>query len=320
MQKYLVGGAVRDKLLGREVKDRDWVVVNSSPEEMLKLGFSKVGADFPVFLHPESNEEYALARVERKDGHGYHGFSADWKNVSLEEDLSRRDLSINAMAEDEDGNIIDPFRGMDDLVNKKLRAVSPAFKEDPVRALRAIRFLARFGPEWSLDPLLEVYIHEMLEAKEFDHIPAERFVLEMEKALSEEHWQLFFSHPLVEEIMVQKFGRYMEAFDLEEGHWLVQLADARLSQFFRIAGFSSEMIMKADVAESVHLGEYKALLAMHRRKPHLVNDVVHLFDPALADRLSESAELKFADFHEKGQDPRESRLAMEDAQLEIVRG
>lgn len=320
MQKFLVGGAVRDKLLGREVKDRDWVVVGSSPEEMLRLGFSQVGADFPVFLHPESGEEYALARRERKSGKGYHGFEVEFdSSVSLEEDLGRRDLSINAMAEDEDGNIFDPFGGMDDLVNKRLRPVSDAFKEDPVRVLRAVRFLARFGPEWSLDRSVKMFAADMIENGDFKAVPRERFLLEFEKALSEDHWQLFVGHPLIEEVMLHALGDFLDGVsDLDEGHWLVQLADQGAARFFEKLGASNQMLFDLRVAEAVHQGDMKSLLALARRKLWAAQRVVSLSDPDLADRLGLAMMASFMDFHEEGQDPRESRLAMEAAQLEML--
>ena len=144
----MVGGAVRDELLGLPVKDRDWVVVGSTPEEMVRRGYRPVGADFPVFLHPETHEEYALARTERKSGKGYRGFTvhAD-PGVTLEEDLRRRDLTVNAIARGPDGTLVDPFGGARDLQAKVLRHVSEAFAEDPVRVLRVARFAARFGFE-----------------------------------------------------------------------------------------------------------------------------------------------------------------------------
>ncbi len=146
MQIYRVGGAVRDKLLGLPVKDHDWVVVGSTPELMKQQGFQPIGRDFPVFLHPETREEYALARTERKSGHGYAGFTFHTSStVTLEEDLLRRDLTINAMAEDESGNIIDPYGGQKDLAQRQLRNVSPAFQEDPLRILRVARFAARLN-------------------------------------------------------------------------------------------------------------------------------------------------------------------------------
>lgn len=150
---YLCGGAVRDMLMGLEPKDRDYVVVGSSPEEMLAVGFSRVGADFPVFLHPETGEEYALARREKKTGTGYLGFTSEFcADVTLEEDLGRRDISINSMAMDDEGNIVDPYNGQEDLKNKVLRHTSNAFEEDPVRVLRLARFRARLGSEWTIAP------------------------------------------------------------------------------------------------------------------------------------------------------------------------
>ena len=148
MKTYLVGGAVRDKRLGLPVSDRDWCVVGSTPDEMLALGYKPVGRDFPVFLHPESGEEYALARTERKTGSGYHGFNfhAD-PNIGIEDDLRRRDLTVNAMAIGEDGVLTDPFGGAHDLDARILRHVSEAFVEDPVRILRVARFAARFSAQ-----------------------------------------------------------------------------------------------------------------------------------------------------------------------------
>ena len=146
MKTYLVGGSVRDQLLGLPTRDKDWVVVGASPEQMLELGFRSVGKDFPVFLHPKTNEEYALARTERKVAPGYKGFAIHASpDVTLEQDLARRDLTINAIAQSPDGKLIDPYNGQADLKNKCLRHVSPAFTEDPVRVLRIARFAARFG-------------------------------------------------------------------------------------------------------------------------------------------------------------------------------
>lgn len=144
MKTYLVGGAVRDKLLGLKVTDRDWVVVGADINTMLNAGYQQVGADFPVFLHPKTHEEYALARTERKSGQGYTGFVCDFTpDVTLEEDLLRRDLTINAIAQAEDGTLVDPYGGQQDLEARLLRHVSPAFVEDPLRVLRVARFAAR---------------------------------------------------------------------------------------------------------------------------------------------------------------------------------
>ena len=181
MKIYLVGGAVRDKLLGIPVKDRDWVVVGSTPDEMKKKGFKQVGKDFPVFINPKTGEEYALARTERKSGHGYTGFEFDTNsNVTLEEDLARRDLTINAIAQDEDGNLIDPFNGQEDIKNKKLRHVSDAFSEDPLRVLRVARFYAKFG-DFIVVPETVDKIKEIVESGELEYLTPERKWLEIYK-------------------------------------------------------------------------------------------------------------------------------------------
>jgi tRNA nucleotidyltransferase (CCA-adding enzyme) len=189
MEIYLVGGAVRDKLLGLTPQERDWVVVGATAEEMLALGYQQVGKDFPVFLHPETHDEYALARTERKTAPGYKGFSvhAD-SSVTLEEDLLRRDLTINAMAESADGKIIDPYHGQLDLEAKILRHVSPAFSEDPVRILRVARFAARFSHlGFTVAPETYALMQEMVEAGEVDALVPERVWQEFEKALREKH-------------------------------------------------------------------------------------------------------------------------------------
>lgn len=184
---YLVGGAVRDRLLGREQKDRDYVVVGSSPEQMQAAGFRPVGADFPVFLHPVTQQEYALARTERKSGHGYAGFTFHTGiEVTLEEDLCRRDFTINAIAEDADGRLIDPFDGCGDLQRRLLRHVSPAFAEDPVRILRAARFMARFAPlGFSVAPETLALMRTMVDNGEIDHLVPERVWQELRRALVE---------------------------------------------------------------------------------------------------------------------------------------
>ena len=182
MKTYLVGGAIRDRLLGFEPKERDWVVVGSSPQEMKSKGFRQVGKDFPVFIHPQTGEEYALARTERKSGHGYSGFDFDINsNVTLEEDLERRDLTINAIAEDEHGTLIDPFDGQKDIENKKLRHVSDAFSEDPLRVLRLARFKVRFD-DFEIAPETLDKVTEIIESTELDHLTGERVWLEMYKS------------------------------------------------------------------------------------------------------------------------------------------
>ena len=194
MQTYLVGGAVRDELLGIDVKDRDWVVVGATPDEMLAKGFKQVGADFPVFLHPRTREEYALARTERKQGRGYHGFSVySAPDVTLEEDLKRRDLTINAMARDECGELVDPFHGLEDLQARQLRHVSPAFAEDPLRILRTARFAARFRPMgFEVHPDTMTLMRQMVAEGEVDHLVPERVWQEIQRALHEQEPGTFF--------------------------------------------------------------------------------------------------------------------------------
>ena len=193
MKTYLVGGAVRDKLLGRTVTENDWVVVGSSPEEMHRLGFTPVGKDFPVFLHPHTKEEYALARTERKTGKGYGGFSFYCgEEVTLEDDLIRRDLTINAMAEDEYGNIIDPYNGQQDLSDRLLRHVAPAFAEDPVRILRIARFAARYHAlGFKVADDTTALMRTMVANGEVDHLVAERIWKETERALGEPNPEIF---------------------------------------------------------------------------------------------------------------------------------
>jgi tRNA nucleotidyltransferase (CCA-adding enzyme) len=186
MQTYVVGGAVRDELLGLQVKDRDYVVVGSTPEAMEANGFKPVGKDFPVFLHPQTHEEYALARTERKTAKGYKGFAVHAApEVTLEEDLARRDLTINAIAKDTDGKLIDPFNGLADIQSKTLRHVSDAFAEDPVRILRAARFAARFT-EFTVAPETMTLMQHMVDAGEVDALVSERVWQELAKGLMEQ--------------------------------------------------------------------------------------------------------------------------------------
>lgn len=192
---YLVGGAVRDELLGLPVTDRDWVVIGSTPEKMQERGFTPIGNDFPVFLHPHSNEEYALARTERKSGRGYKGFTvyADEK-VTLEQDLLRRDLTINAIAKDHNGNLIDPYNGIADLKARHLRHVSAAFSEDPLRILRTARFAARFHPQgFEVHPGTLKLMQEMTRRGELDTLVAERIWKELSTALLAATPSIFFT-------------------------------------------------------------------------------------------------------------------------------
>lgn len=194
MKYYLVGGAVRDQLLGYPYSERDWVVVGATPEQMLALGFKPVGKDFPVFLHPDTNEEYALARTERKSGRGYHGFVCySSPDVTLEEDLARRDLTINAIARADDGELIDPYGGRADLEQRVLRHVAPAFAEDPLRVLRVARFAARYfhlGFRVAAETL--ALMRDIVASGEITHLVAERVWKEMARALLEPDPEIFF--------------------------------------------------------------------------------------------------------------------------------
>jgi len=186
MQTYIVGGAVRDELLGFAVKDKDYVVVGSTPEAMLAAGFKPVGKDFPVFLHPETRDEYALARTERKTAKGYKGFAIHASpEVTLEQDLARRDLTINAIARADDGQLVDPFNGIADIKSKTLRHVSDAFAEDPVRILRVARFSARLV-DFNVAPETLLLMRQMVEAGEVDALVAERVWQELAKGLMEQ--------------------------------------------------------------------------------------------------------------------------------------
>ncbi len=194
METYLVGGAVRDRLLGLEVRERDWVVVGATADELLKQGYKEVGRSFPVFLHPETQEEYALARRETKTAPGYRGFEVEFgPEVTLEEDLMRRDLTINAMAEDHAGRLVDPYGGERDLAEKVLRHVSPAFREDPVRILRVARFAARFdGRGFGIAPETMALMGEMVAQGEAAALVPERVWQETVRALGEDAPQRFF--------------------------------------------------------------------------------------------------------------------------------
>lgn len=192
MQIYKVGGCIRDKLLGLPVNDNDFVVVGSTPEEMTKMGFKPVGSDFPVFLHPNTHEEYALARSEKKVSQGYRGFTFQASpDISLAEDLKRRDLTINAIAEDEDGQLIDLFDGLTDLKNKVIRHVSNSFVEDPLRVLRAARFSAKLNFEVAEDTM--DLMKKIVESGELKTLSEERVWAEVHKALMTKYSSNFFN-------------------------------------------------------------------------------------------------------------------------------
>jgi tRNA nucleotidyltransferase (CCA-adding enzyme) len=192
MQVYLVGGAIRDSLIGIPTQDKDWVVIGASPEDMLAKGFKPIGKDFPVFLHPDTNEEYALARTEKKTAKGYKGFKFYYdKNVTLEQDLQRRDLTINAIAQDENGELIDPFNGQQDIENRTLRHVSAAFNEDPVRILRIARFACKLV-DFNVAPQTNLLMKTMVDNGEVDALVKERIWKELSRALTYQSPSRFF--------------------------------------------------------------------------------------------------------------------------------
>lgn len=231
MEVYLVGGAVRDELLGLPVKERDWVVVGSSAEEMVSLGYRQVGRDFPVFLHPETGEEYALARTERKKGSGYYGFEVHASpDVSLKDDLLRRDLTINAMAKSQSGDIIDPHGGQPDLKARSLRHVSAAFVEDPLRILRVARFAARFARQgFSIAEETMRLMHDMVRTGELREISAERIWEETLGALATDSPGVFFSTLHRLQALEQIFGEVGCAFSVESARTSALLALERIS-------------------------------------------------------------------------------------------
>lgn len=233
MKIYLVGGAVRDKLLGLPIQERDWVVVGASANDMLALGYRSVGKDFPVFLHPETKEEYALARTERKIKPGYTGFQFDTSlNVTLEEDLQRRDLTINAMAETEEGQLIDPFQGKKDLDNKILRHVSQAFVEDPVRILRVARFAARF-PDFQVAPETNELMKKMVVSGEVDALVPERVWKELERALKEKSPERFFQVLAACDALSKLFPVFSNLQGLERAASLSTDPEVRFASLFK---------------------------------------------------------------------------------------
>jgi len=207
---FLVGGAVRDLLMGFNPKDKDYLVINTEPEELADLGFEQVGADFPVFLHPETGEEFALARKERKTGLGYNGFDVEVKGVSVEEDLMRRDLTINAMAINYKGDLIDPFGGYVDIKSKLLKHVGIHFKEDPVRILRTARFAARYN--FSVHKETIDFMSEIIENGEFDNLTKERVWKEFEKVINEPYLENFFSS-LRDIGAIEKLGKFKTIYN-----------------------------------------------------------------------------------------------------------
>ena len=209
MKIYLVGGAVRDTLLGIPVKERDWVVVGSTPEEMIDLGYKQVGTDFPVYLHPDNKEEYALARTERKSGHGHKGFVTDAEqSITLEEDLKRRDITINAIAKAENGDLIDPYKGEEDIKNRVLRKVSNAFQEDPLRVLRVARFASQLKYlGFSIEKETLKTMKSISQSEELNTLPRERIWQETYKALKERNPEEYFKVLIQSEAIYKLVGK-----------------------------------------------------------------------------------------------------------------
>ena len=239
MKVYLVGGAVRDQIMGLTVKDRDYVVVGSTSEEMVKLGYKPVGKDFPVFLHPKTHYEYALARTERKVSKGYKGFKVyASKEVTLEEDLERRDLTINAIAKDKRGQFIDPFNGIDDIRKKILRHVSSAFVEDPIRVLRIARFSARFH-QFKIHPTTQTILKKIVKNKEIEAVASERVWHEISVGLLEKKSHFMFDvlhqcralQVLIPEINYVKNKNYIKR-SLEYGNKFKYSLDIKAAIFF----------------------------------------------------------------------------------------
>jgi tRNA nucleotidyltransferase (CCA-adding enzyme) len=259
VKTYVVGGAVRDELLGLPIQDRDHVVVGATPDEMVRAGYKPVGRDFPVFLHPQTHEEYALARTERKSGRGYKGFTVYASpEVTLEDDLRRRDLTINAMAKDEDGRLIDPFGGQKDLQDGVLRHVSDAFAEDPVRILRVARFAARFG--FSVAPETLALMQRMVESGETDYLVPERVWQEFSRGLMEKAPERMFD-------VLEACGLRARLFP--EIHSLGRLQGSLAQRFARLAWPLKEAEVEAlcqrlRVPNEVH---ELALLASRTRVP-----------------------------------------------------
>jgi len=246
MDIYLVGGAVRDQLLKLPVKERDWVVVGANAQQLLDLGYKPVGKDFPVFLHPQTHEEYALARTERKTGPGYSGFEFHAaEDVTLEQDLLRRDLTINAIAQDDNGHLIDPYQGQEDLKNGVLRHVSPAFAEDPVRILRVARFAARFARfGFHVAHSTNALMREMVENGEVDALVAERVWAETQKALGEDQPTRFFE-------VLRGCGALTRIFPVIDTGWTDQDGDSHSMETpvfcMQVLQQSAELSEHADV-------------------------------------------------------------------------
>ncbi len=281
MEIYLVGGAVRDELLGRPIEERDWVVVGGTAEELLRRGYRQVGRDFPVFLDPETHEEYALARTERKTGPGHTGFETyAGGDVTLEADLRRRDLTINAMARAADGTIIDPWGGQQDLASRTLRHVSEAFAEDPLRVFRVARFAARL-PDFSVAPQTHALMRSMCELGVVDELPAERVWNELDVALGTQAPARFF-------VVLAGCGGLAHWFPEVEPH--VASLERLFSSFDEALDRFGALGRLLTVEEAVALG---ARLKVSRHHARLIDQVAH-HGAVLADWSHQSARAVYA--------------------------
>ncbi len=296
MQVYLVGGAVRDALLGRDVKERDYVVVGATPEQLISQGYQQVGKDFPVFLHPQSKEEYALARTERKQGQGYTGFICDFApDVTLEQDLVRRDLTVNAIAQAQDGSLVDPFSGQQDLENRVLRHVSDAFSEDPLRILRVARFAARYHYlGFTIAPETQSLLTEMVKAGELNTLTAERVWLECEKSLSDGAFSEFLN------VLASIHGLYVISPELES-KWCDELYRTLQARFAYAneQQISDTALLFSQVTLALSSNEIKAI-ASNIRLPNEVRDLA-LFSQTHQTSLSAekpTSETVFACFNQ----------------------
>jgi len=259
MKIYLVGGAVRDEHLSRPIKERDWVVVGATPEQMLKQGYQQVGKQFPVFLHPKTKEEYALARSEIKTDKGYQGFEFNTStNITLEEDLIRRDITINAMAKDSQNNLIDPYNGLKDLKNRILRHVSPAFQEDPVRLLRVARFLSRFKQyDFTIAKETWELLNAMVNNGEVDALVPERVWKEWERALSEPNPECFIDTL----VQCQAWPRIIEEFPQasKQQNQLTTLVNLTTNPIIRFAGSIQDLAQESKTPSKDLKQQVKAL-------------------------------------------------------------
>ncbi|MFI4869850.1 MAG: multifunctional CCA tRNA nucleotidyl transferase/2'3'-cyclic phosphodiesterase/2'nucleotidase/phosphatase [Steroidobacterales bacterium] len=282
MQVYLVGGAIRDELLGLPAPERDWVVVGATPEELQRAGYRAVGREFPVFLHPDTGEEYALARLERKTGPGYRGFETQFSpEVTLEQDLQRRDLTINAMARGLDGILVDPYGGRRDLEQRLLRHVSPAFVEDPVRVLRLARFAARLAPlGFSVAPETGELMRRMVAQGEINALVPERVWREMQRALGETSPEVFFD-------ILQDCGAL--AVLLPELHWGTEAHSA----LQRAARISAEPLVRFAALLADMAPEKIKTLCERLRVPNDYRELA-LLSARLHQRIADAAALDAA--------------------------